>query len=133
MAKGGKVVHVTDELHACIKAYCEQTEQQMKFWVNNVLAAALQQKGVSVPEFEHVEPISPDAEKQPTEAKSEPLAKMQSESGSAFNCNDKAKPIVIEPSSLRGVPVERKPAPPRVQDSGDEPWSRPPFWQNRTA
>ena len=41
MSKGGKVVHLSDELHARLRAYCAKNELPMKLWVEAVITDAL--------------------------------------------------------------------------------------------
>lgn len=41
MNKGGKVVHVSDELHARLRTYCVKNDLPMKVWVEAVIHDAL--------------------------------------------------------------------------------------------
>ena len=45
----GKVIHVTDALHAKVKTYCEGRDLQMTSWVAYALEQAIEQCIVPVP------------------------------------------------------------------------------------
>jgi|GEM_PF-3889488 len=47
--RGGKVVHLSDELHAQIRAYCEALETTMKEWVEATLKTAIAQPPARMP------------------------------------------------------------------------------------
>ena len=40
-------------------------------------------------------------------------------------------PPVFTPLTPKPVPVEKKPQPVAPENSGDEPWTRAPFWSNQ--
>jgi len=42
MAKNGKVIHVTDEVHAIVKAFCNRKNFNMTQWVSKILLNAVE-------------------------------------------------------------------------------------------
>lgn len=41
MASGGKVVHISDEVHARIRVHCEERRIPMREWIEQLVLAAL--------------------------------------------------------------------------------------------
>ena len=102
---GGKVVHVSDEVHARVRAHCDARRIPMRPWVEEVLTHALDDQPpavLDVPE-DVLEDVLTHMDDQPPEA----------------------APAVARPPAV----VSKKPLPELVSDTGDEPWARPPFWK----
>jgi hypothetical protein len=80
MAKrGGKVIHVDDELHARLRLFCDEHRTQMKLWVHDVLERAMERP---------TDPVEPKVE---PEAKLPPI--------------EKVVPITVEPVERKPMVV----------------------------
>jgi hypothetical protein len=105
MASGGKVVHISDEVHARVRAHCKERRIPMREWIEDLVLAALDGQI--------------DAVRSSTVAPSPALSST----------------VAPSPALSSTVAVEKKPLPTIAEETGDEPWSRPPFWarQRRSA
>lgn len=136
MTNGGKVIHVSDELHARLRRFCEENGVTMKRLVEKTLARILG------------EPHDDEPARNPPDSTEEPAEEPVPELPAAVDEEQARSDSTKEPVPERPSPAEeeqlarpvwkrstdrparvRKKSLQRFDDgTGDEPWSRPPFW-----
>jgi len=99
---GGKVFHVDDDLHQAVRDWCSQHNLVPKVWVSGVVTKAL-----------NARVVDPDAW-----TLGMPLV-------------EERAAVIKNSTKDKAEIVPKKKLPDSMEKTGDEPWARPPFWQNK--
>jgi len=102
----GKVFHVSDEIHAAVRKWCDARSVSPKSWVESVVSQALRER---VTEIKTVsDPVS------------DPVPRRE--------------PVTTEPVRKKMLPPVNGDEEHTDNGNGEQkPWERPPFWKSRPA